>query len=112
MKWQDVYKLPLNLDEWSDNYAWCKDGTMALTFDGLSVNERERCVKTINGEDNFKISGLSFDGCDFYQNGDYIFCVRGWGNLTGIGALNLPEEKALEIQDGFVQYIFDKLKEQ
>jgi len=34
------------------------------------------------------------------QKGDMRICdIRGWGHLTGVGALNLPSDKAVEIQD-------------
>ena len=40
----------------------------------------------------------------------YVFCVRGWGHLTGTGALHLPLQDAQRIQDGFVQHIAKQLK--
>jgi hypothetical protein len=108
--WEDVYKLPLKLDEYGNQYVWCDNDVMAITFDSLTDNERDECVKAINGKSNFKINNLSYKDSDFYQNSEYIFCVRGWGHLTGIGGLNLSAKKALKIQDGFVNYIFEKLK--
>jgi len=39
-------------------------------------------------------------GCPMVWAGSMRICdVRGWGHLTGAGALNLPEEKAAAIQD-------------
>ena len=40
------------------------------------------------------------DGIDVYaEDGQMKICdIRGWGYLTGSGSLNLPEEKAVEIQ--------------
>lgn len=89
------------------NYCWAKNGTMALMFDEiLSESDREMIVKAVNGETDLKMEGLlTVDGCDFLKDGTYIFCVRGWGNLIGIGGLNLPEEKAIEIQDGFINHV-------
>jgi len=39
-------------------------------------------------------------GCPMVWAGNMRICdVRGWGHLTGVGALNLPEKTAAEIQD-------------
>lgn len=38
--------------------------------------------------------------------------IRGWGHLTGCGALNLPPEEAIEIQDDFGEWIVKKLKQE
>lgn len=103
-KWQQVYQLPIKYDDM--NYCWSKNGTMTLMFDEVvSEKDRQMIVKAVNGETELKMEGLTFDGCDFLLNGTYIFCVRGWGNLTGTGALNLPEEKALKIQDEFINHV-------
>jgi|AntDeeMinimDraft_6_1070357.scaffolds.fasta_scaffold09260_2 hypothetical protein len=103
-KWEQVYQLPIKYDDM--NYCWSKNGTMTLMFDEVvSEEDRQMIVKAVNGETELKMEGLTFDGCDFLLDGTYIFCVRGWGNLTGIGALNLPEEKALKIQDEFINHV-------
>ena len=103
-KWEQVYQLPIKYDDM--NYAWAKNGTMALMFDEvLSEDDRKLIIQAINGETELKFEGLTVDGCDFLKDETYIFCVRGWGNLTGTAALNLPEEKAIEIQDGFINHI-------
>lgn len=39
----------------------------------------------------------------------HIITIRGWGNLTGIGAHNLPAEEAANIQDTFAEFIVDIL---
>ena len=78
-KWEQVYQLPLHNDKYAP-YVWSKNGTMSLMFDfSVTDKDREMIVKTINGETDKKIEGLTFDGCDFFVNGNYIFCVRGWG---------------------------------
>lgn len=39
-------------------------------------------------------------------NGQMMICnVRGWGYLTGQGALNLPDDRAVAIQDAIVRLI-------
>jgi len=114
MNWKEFYKLPLKLDEAPySSYAWTSDGEMALGFD-MDLN-REYCqyiVDVINGEIKVKgqVHGLTLDGpVDFLKGGQYIFCVRGYGSLTGIGGHALPEDKADKIQDDFVQHILKTL---
>ena len=107
--WQSVYKLPLKYDDMC--YAWSKNKTMSLMFDfGMSEKDKHRIVDVINGDSDSKIENLTHDECDFKIGGKYAFCVRGWGHLTGIGGLNLPEEEAASIQDGFIDYVYNKLK--
>lgn len=106
--WEDVYQLPLKYDGYT--YCWSKNVTMSIMFDPIvSKKNREKITSAINNETSEKIEGLKYNGCEFYINGIYVFCVRGWGYLTGIGALNLDEEKALEIQNDFIRYIYEKL---
>ena len=123
IKWEDVYKLPIHSDD-SKVYAFCENGTKALTFgfgeifsDESDLVKRydlrdefiERVVKCINGESG-PIEGVwSRTANVFEYNGHTAFIVRGWGYLIGIGGLHLPQEKAAEVQDGFCQYIEDKL---
>ena len=52
------------------------------------------------------------EGEIFINQGDvksHIITIRGWGNLTGIGAHNLSGEDASNIQDTFAEYIIQKL---
>jgi hypothetical protein len=106
--WEEYYKLPI---KYNYSYGYCKNDTMALTFNhDLSDEDCEKIVDVINGNSEMKINGLAHIGTNFYQDGEYIFCVRGWGGLIGIGALNMSEEEALKIQDGFIEYVFNKLK--
>lgn len=108
LKWEDVYNLPLEL---IGGYCYSKNNTMSLTFDYnvLSKEQMKRITDCINGDIDEKISNLTKDGCDFFINGTYVFCVRGWGKLTGAGGLNLAEDKAILIQDGFIDFVFNKL---
>lgn len=109
LDWKHYYKLPLESDGY--NYAWDKNGNMALMFDfSVPKEDRNKIIASVNGETEDKIGNISFKGVDFFIGDNYIFCIRGWGNLTGIGANNLPQEKAAIIQDGFRDYVFARLK--
>ena len=123
MNWQDYYKLPLKLDLDENgvlfgNYAWAKDedgdySIMALTFeDNIPSTSIKKIVNIINGTEENRFDILKFqvkDSVDFYFNGKYHFCVRGWGGLTGIGGLNLSTIEAEKVQDEFINYILSRL---
>lgn len=109
--WDDVYKLPLHADH-HGSYAWTPDDTMALDFDfDVDMKVREEIIATINGEreSSTKERWRVRNDIDFFLDGVYMFCVRGWGHLTGTGAMHLPEESAARIQDEFVNYILSKI---
>ena len=111
--WNDVYKLPLHADR-HGSYGWTQNDVMALDFefDVPGWEEiRKDVIATINGEKESSTKGKWYvaNAIDFFLDGVYVFCVRGWGHLTGTGALHLPEESAARIQDEFVQYIFSRL---
>ena len=107
--WEEVYKLPLVYDGY--NYAWSNNDNMALMFEfGLSNEDCQRIVNILNDKAEGNIENLTHDAHEFFADGQYIFCVRGWGFLTGIGGLNLSQEKAAELQDGFINFIYEKLK--
>jgi hypothetical protein len=114
LTWKDVYKLPINKDT-IGSYAWSSNDVMSLTFNNVSPNnvlpyDRSRIIQAINGELPNRIKGLTHNGPTFLMNNVEIFNVRGWGHLTGTGALNLPRDEAEEIQDGFINHIFESLK--
>lgn len=113
MNWKKYYPLPIALDEAPyHSYAWTWNNEMALGFDRNTKRELAlKIVDAINEVSDFKIENLNLrDNVDFYDGDTYIFCVRGWGALTGIGGHKLPEKKAIQIQDDFVKFIYEKLK--
>lgn len=84
---------------------------MALTFCVDSEDFIKKFVAIVNGEREAKAKpGIwRAEGCEIYAEDSLVCLVRGWGHLTGCGALNLPAELAAKIQDGFVKYIIDRL---
>jgi len=107
MTWEKYYRLPLKLDY---GYAFAKNNTMALTFNSdIPIDIQNSIVDAINGTSEYKIPTLTNDGVDFSDEPTYLFCVRGWGGLIGIGGLNLSEKKAAKIQDDFIDYIIKQL---
>ena len=112
-KWKDIWKLPLSkLDD--IDYVNSSNGVLALSFfrDEWTLDDTiiNKIVGIINGdiESDF-LPEWQANGCDISYQGKYAFCVRGWGHLTGCGALHLPEDTAEKVQDGFISYILSRL---
>lgn len=118
--WTECYRLPLHFSDYC-LYAWDADGNTALSsfnlvYDShgdLTTDEKQRVthiLDIINGECPTDYEAKWTAGDDTTENdGKFQFLVRGWGHLTGCGGLNLPEELAAKIQDGFIAYILGKL---
>lgn len=124
MKWQDAYKLPLKLWGVGEVKVFTADSTMAFDFMFemfrdqypkmrlISDENKLDIIALINGEKKGAIEGVvTYDRKEQTVNvdGDVIFLIRGWGNLTGTGGLNLQPEQAAFIQDEFAKYIVEKL---
>lgn len=113
--WKDIYRLPLKTDEFGWHYVFSDNGVMAMTFDFDIKDEKlvDGIVGCLNGKHGNTVRPGEWNtkGCDVYCGDGFVFSVRGWGHLTGCGGLNLPHGKAVEIQDGFVEYILGKLNE-
>lgn len=112
-KWKDIWKFPLKKYDDID-YVYSSNGVLALSFfrDEWTLDDTiiNKIVGIINGdiESDF-LPEWQAKGCDISYQGKYAFCVRGWGHLTGCGALHLPEDTAVKIQDGFISYILSRL---
>lgn len=121
--WTECYKLPLHLVLYGC-YAFDADGDMALSCFNYKYDERgnymageeeriKHIVDIINGEkpSDFEPEWELDENetCQINYKGEFQFLVRGWGHLTGCGGLNLPGELAAEMQDGFINYILDRL---
>ena len=112
--WEQVWELPLHCDKYS-LYAWSKNGTMAITLEHENDYKQDEAllksiVNRINGGPLLDSAGhWSNNTCDFFLDGKYIFCVRGWGHLTGCGAMNLHPKDAERIQDEFIAFVLNRL---
>ena len=114
--WRDVWG-PYFSYYWgyvNDNF-----GTMAFSVsvhrDGenpwitLLCNRIADVLETGNELDE-KYEGLEIkNGCDLYWEGLEIGSFRGWGHLTGPGGLNLPEERATELQNQMIDYVMTRI---
>ena len=123
MKFKEIYSFPLKLDVFGD-IVLTSDNERAFDFfedmpeEGyiLSNELQHSLIGCLNNENvHFLIKDASYIYKDasiyiVIDNKPLLFIViRGWGYLTSTGRLQLPLEKAKQIQDEFAQFIIDKL---
>ncbi len=113
MNFLDVYRPPFRAD---GPMIYSSNGVLALMAENIAYYPEQmmkRTVEILNGES--ESMGCPDVGCDngeIYVNGDPFLMVRGWGHLTGVGALNLPVEEAAVIQDEFAVWVVEKIRGQ
>jgi hypothetical protein len=72
----------------------------------------EQIMFSLNDINISPIEGLKLtleNGIEIYKDDKLFILIRGWGNLTGIGAHNFSGEKASKIQDDFVKWFFHRV---
>ena len=118
----EVFRRPFSLDSYYC-YIWCNEGRQmcfSVLFDWENEEEKkklEKIVALLNGEDDvpFKHVGYNFDedligvGDTVEEAGKPILLTRGWGYLTGCGALALDRKVARDIQIDFMKWVISKL---
>lgn len=112
LTFSQVYKLPLQVDRYCPDYIYTSNEVMALTMYNDDDEDSYLIVDIINGtiKSEFKHK-ITYDKNNAIILFDEVpkIMIRGWGHLTGTGALNLSEEVAVKIQDDFAEYIIEKL---
>ena len=124
---QDVFRAPFYMDE-HGCYIWCKNiyGHDQMCFTILidwenkeELDQLKRIVDLLNDKEQrpFKYVGYNIEH-DLIGVGDTkedaakpLLLTRGWGYLTGQGALALPSKEAREIQVEFMKWVLSKLKD-
>lgn len=118
---QDYFPLPFFLEMgkvYSANKQFCFQffyPFMHSMFENILIvgeNHEKSIVRAINDDATLKSKYLY----QFNQETNIVYCerkplllIRGWGYLTGQGALNLQEEKATQIQTELGNYITSRL---
>lgn len=119
----NFYTRPFKEDKYS---GWVRDakGNFVFQFEG-DFDEKGNYVEgykeltkeiifALNDIDLKPVNGLKLElknGIEIYKDNKLFILIRGWGNLTGIGAHNFSGEKASIIQDDFVKYLLHKICE-
>lgn len=107
--YKEVYQLPLE-----DQHGWIYDQKRNFVFQFLIDNEEieNKILDVINGKNNLTNPEIFFvheNGIIKNNKGQEFILIRGWGNLTGKGALNLSDKEAFNIQDTFADFIVERL---
>lgn len=109
--YKDVYTFPLRIVSHS-NWVYDDGHNFVFQFEIDDEEKQQFLLDVINGNQSLKNPDLFFRHEDgyIYDNKDReVILIRGWGNLTGIGAMNLPPEEAANIQDTFAEFIVEQL---
>jgi len=117
MKFTDAWTLPFKGDPNGITiYIWDSKGHMCFTYLDDDEQKYRRIIGLLNGEDEKPFVGVGSDGSHIAVTDDRTetetkpcLLVRGWGYLTGIGALNLDHETAGNLQHELMEYCMNKL---
>lgn len=112
---KDAYKPPFKV--WMEDlpiYVQTSEGVTAFTIMNPDrIDDIRRIVSLINEEEG----AIPFEHCGGNRERHIIatddltpvLLLRGWGHLTGGGAMNLPFERAAKIQDEFYDFCLRKI---
>lgn len=112
--YKDIYQFPLRKLEYCSHVLDAKDQFVFQFEHHCMLEDEQDVLDAINGENTSPMKNeLKFIHdkgmiVETTTNTDCLL-IRGWGNLTGIGAHNLPAEEAANIQDTFAEYIVERL---
>lgn len=117
MDFKDIFKPPFSTDDYG-LYVFDKDFNICLDYHSNRIDynpdiTKQLCALLNRESDTFeyKIKENVQNATDCFimlENGDVI-TVRAWGYL--IGVLKLSNKDAAKIQDDFLDYIVNKIKE-
>lgn len=104
----EIYKPPFHI---SEPFIFSSNGVMAFT---ILTGDNEliwKILNALNEEDaHLDLDGITCkDDVFILKDGKNILMVRGWGHLTGCGALKLPDKEAIVIQDAFRDWVLGKI---
>lgn len=109
MDFTDIYFKPFRGDPGGySSYIWCDKHTMCFTI--LNPKLKNRIIALLNGDDAPSFDNVKVDDRYVIIDDSPALLVRGWGRLTGCGALRLEPSKAVKIQNDFLQWTLKQLK--
>lgn len=108
---QEAYPAPFSE---CCGYIEPNNGGMALNllYDDMHQDDIDKIVAILNNECTERLThAVTYNRKEgtIDIDGKPAFLVRGWGHLTGCGALNLPNEEAARIQDEFAEWVCRQL---
>lgn len=107
---KQVYQTPFHSDGLV--YVFSMNDTVTFTILTEDKDLVNRVIAKLNGESDEKFEGVGYsDQGHIAVNKEIIFLTRGWGKLIGGGGYHLPADEAKKIQDDFIMWCVNKLKE-
>jgi hypothetical protein len=108
------YTRPFKMYEYGHQVFDVKNNFVFEFEKGVSKELQQEVIFSLNALDNEPIKNLNLTFFEdrIINEEKSIICIRGWGNLTGVGGYNFGEEKALKIQNDFRDWIISKLSTQ
>ena len=102
------FKAPFHTD---DYYLYIFDSNNQVMFNILDDNEQkiDMIIDCMNDKSEYKFANVTINGENIDIDNKPILCVRGFGYLTGAGALRLSNEDAIEIQNNMLEFVKNKL---
>lgn len=117
MDFKEIFKAPYSTDDYGV-YMFAQDDIIALTYYSNRTSYDGDILKQLCAflneesdifEHKIKEYAQTPDDCFImFENGD-IIAVRSWGYLTGV--LKLSNKDAAKIQDDFLDWVVNKIKE-
>jgi len=113
----DFYTLPFS-DDGGCGYIYDDKANFAfMIVPNLTEQQVDKIVVSLNSETHSPLVYKQPFTLEYIKsiqtinmNGKPFIVIRGWGNLTGKGAHNLDEKRAVEIQDNLANWIISKLQ--
>ena len=102
------FKAPFYTD---DYYMYIFDSNNQVMFNILDNNKQKinMIIDCLNDKSEYKFANVSINGENIDIDNKPILCVRGFGYLTGAGALGLSNEDAIKIQNDMLEFVKNEI---
>lgn len=109
LTFRNLYEFPFHQAKY-DSWVYDKNSNFIFQFEFRNEETRQKVIDILNGDLlEYKRQDVKSEGGMIYINDKPFILIRGWGNLTSVGAYNLNGDHAAKIQDTLEQYIIEKL---
>jgi len=113
----EFYTLPFS-DDGGCGYIYDDKANFAfMIIPNLTEEQVNKIIVSINSEEHKPLVYKQPFTLEYVKeivtinmNGNPFITIRGWGNLTGKDAHNLPEKEAAKIQDNLANWLISKLQ--
>lgn len=110
LTFKDLYQFPFHQAKYGD-WVYDLNSNFIFQFENVDKETRQKFIDILNGDlTEYNRQDITSQDGEVFIDGNHFITIRGWGNLTGVGAYNLDGEYAAKIQDTLLDYILEKLK--